>query len=35
MPAIDEWYINNSENIAIIKYDEDKLSLEALKKVLK
>ena len=33
--AIDEWYINNSENIAIVKYDQDKLSEEALKKVLK
>ena len=33
--SIDEWYINNSENIAIVKYDQDKLSEEALKKVLK
>jgi len=33
--AIDEWYINNSENIAIVKYNEEELSEDALKKVLK
>ena len=33
--AIDEWYINNTQDIAIVKYDQDKLSEEALKKVLK
>ncbi len=33
--GIDEWYINNTENIIIIKYDEDKTNEEAIKSTLK
>ena len=33
--AIDEWYINESEHIAIIKYNEDLLKEESLIKLIK
>ena len=33
--AIDEWYINDCEKIAIIKYDEEKIQEDSLKKLLK
>jgi len=32
---IDEWYINNSENILIVKFDEDLISEEEIKALLK
>lgn len=32
---IDEWYINNSENIIAIKYDEEKIKIEEIKELLK
>lgn len=32
--SIDEWYINNTENIIIVKYDSDLLSEEELLKLL-
>ncbi len=31
----DEWYINNTENIIIIKYDEDTLSEDEIKQIIK
>ncbi|MFW0743278.1 MFS transporter [Aliarcobacter butzleri] len=33
--AIDEWYINNTENIIAIKYDDEKISEEEIKALLK
>jgi MFS family permease len=33
--AIEEWYINNTENIIAIKYDSDKISEEEVKNLLK
>lgn len=33
--AIDEWYINNTENIIAIKYDGEKISEEEIKALLK
>lgn len=33
--AIDEWYINNTEGIIAIKYDEQKIDEEAIKNLLK
>jgi predicted MFS family arabinose efflux permease len=33
--AIDEWYINNTENIIAIKYDNEKISEEEIKNLLK
>ncbi|MFA9373398.1 MAG: MFS transporter [Poseidonibacter sp.] len=33
--AIDEWYINNTENVIAIKYDNDILDEEAIKNLLK
>ena len=33
--AIDEWYINNTENIIAIKYDSDKISEDEVKNLLK
>lgn len=32
---IDEWYINNTENIIAIKYDEEKVKIEEIKELLK
>lgn len=33
--AIDEWYINNTENIIAIKYSEEKISQEEIKNLLR
>ncbi|MCG3707758.1 MFS transporter [Aliarcobacter butzleri] len=33
--AIDEWYINNTENIIAIKYDDEKISEEEIRTLLK
>ncbi|MCT7561160.1 MFS transporter [Aliarcobacter butzleri] len=33
--AIDEWYINNTENILAIKYDDEKISEEEIRALLK
>ena len=33
--AIDEWYINNTENIIAIKYDSEKISEDEVKNLLK
>ena len=33
--AIDEWYVNNTENIIAIKYDNEKISEEEIKNLLK
>ncbi|MDN5043496.1 MFS transporter [Aliarcobacter butzleri] len=33
--AIDEWYINNTENIIAIKYDDEKISEEEIRALLK
>ncbi|MGB5791431.1 MFS transporter [Poseidonibacter sp.] len=33
--AIDEWYVNNTENVIAIKYDNDILDEEAIKNLLK
>ncbi|MFX4178330.1 MFS transporter [Aliarcobacter butzleri] len=33
--AIDEWYINNTENIIAIKYDDEKISEEEIRVLLK
>ncbi|PIF03116.1 MAG: hypothetical protein CSA86_06270 [Arcobacter sp.] len=33
--AVDEWYINNTENIIAIKYDEDTISCDEIKNLLK
>jgi predicted MFS family arabinose efflux permease len=33
--AIEEWYINNTENIIAIKYDSDKISADEVKNLLK
>ncbi len=33
--AVEEWYINDNEQILIVKYEQDKLSLEELKNKLK
>ena len=33
--AIDEWYINNTENIIAIKYDNEKISEEEIKALLR
>jgi len=35
LSGCDEWYINNTENIIIIKYDEDLLSQEKIKEIIK
>jgi len=35
LSGCDEWYINNTENIIIIKYDEDLLSQEKIKEIVK
>ncbi|MGB9802177.1 MAG: MFS transporter, partial [Arcobacter sp.] len=32
---IDEWYINDTENLLIVKYDKDKISEDELKSTLK
>lgn len=32
---IDEWYINNTENILVIKYSQDKISEDDIKSILK
>ena len=34
-PSIEEWYINNTENIIAIKYDIEKISEEEIKNLLK
>lgn len=31
----DEWYINNTENIIIVKYDDDSIDEETIRKILK
>ncbi|MEA3512631.1 MAG: MFS transporter [Campylobacterota bacterium] len=33
--GIDEWYLNNTENIIIIKYDEDKIDEDKIKDIIK
>lgn len=33
--AIDEWYINENENLLIVKYDKDKISEEKIQEFLK
>jgi hypothetical protein len=33
--AIDEWYLNNTENVIAIKYDGDKISEDEIKSLLK
>lgn len=33
--AIDEWYLNNTENVIAIKYDEQKIDEETIKNLLK
>ena len=33
--SIDEWYINNTENVIAIKYDNEKISEEEIKALLK
>jgi MFS family permease len=33
--AIDEWYINNTENVIAIKYDNEKISEEEIKALLR
>ena len=33
--SIDEWYINNTENVIAIKYDNEKISEEEIKNLLK
>jgi MFS family permease len=33
--AIDEWYVNNTENVIAIKYDNEKIDEEAIKSLLK
>jgi MFS family permease len=33
--AIEEWYINNTENVIAIKYDSDKISADEVKNLLK
>ena len=33
--AIEEWYINNTENIIAIKYDNEKISEDEIKNLLK
>ena len=33
--AVDEWYINENENLLIIKYDQDKTSEEKIQEILK
>ena len=35
LSGCDEWYINNTENIIIIKYDKDLLSQEKIKEIVK
>ncbi len=35
LDGCDEWYINNTENIVIIKYDEDKTSEDSVKDLIK
>src|SRR5574344_438865 len=32
---IDEWYINNTENILVVKYSQDKISEDDIKSILK
>jgi len=32
---IDEWYINNTENILVVKYSVDKISEDDIKSILK
>jgi hypothetical protein len=32
---IEEWYVNDTENLLIIKYDKDKISEDELKSTLK
>ncbi len=33
--AVDEWYINENENLLIIKFDKDKISEEEIQEILK
>lgn len=33
--AIDEWYLNNTENVIAIKYDEEKIDVDTIKNMLK
>jgi hypothetical protein len=33
--GIDEWYLNNTENLIIIKYDEDIIDEDKIKKIIK
>lgn len=33
--GVEEWYINNTENIAIIKYDEDQTNPETIEKIIR
>ena len=33
--SIDEWYINNTENVIAIKYDNEKINEEEIKALLK
>ena len=33
--AIDEWYINENENLLIVKYDKDKITEERIQDILK
>jgi predicted MFS family arabinose efflux permease len=35
LEGCDEWYINNTENIVIIKYDNDKISEDNIKELIK
>ena len=32
---VEEWYINNTENVIAIKYDSDKISADEVKNLLK
>ena len=32
---INEWYINNTENILVVKYDQDKIDENSIKDILK
>ena len=33
--AIDEWYVNNTENVIAIKYDNEKISEDEIKNLLR
>jgi MFS family permease len=33
--GVEEWYINNTENIAVIKYDEDQTNPETIEKIIR